>query len=125
MVSTTSVVGDRAKVALATDGVDFLVAFEEVRTPYRRVYLGRVSGAGAAIGNEFLIVDNVASTAFRVGVRVGADASAFVVTWTEGVTATPGMERVFYARVSPTGQVVRSMVRPAARSQRPRRLTSS
>jgi hypothetical protein len=155
VVVTTSVVGARSNVALSTDGVNFLMAFEEERSAGRRIYLSRISGAGvpldgaglasftntdavepalffdgnvyllvfrtvgqsrlygrlltrsgAPIGGDFLIAGFLGNDVYREGLRVGADAGAFVVTWTEGLYPMPGQERVLYARVSAAGQVV-------------------
>ena len=67
VLSTTSVIGDRANVALATDGVDFLVAFEKNKKHKpgnREPKLVTEARLGAA---------EVGST--RVGVAVSAEVS--------------------------------------------------
>jgi hypothetical protein len=101
--SISSAVGDQRAPALAFDGQNFLVVWQDSRTGSPRIHASRVTPAGVVMDANSLPLN--ASTAAQTWPAVAFDGQNFLVAW-QDFRAGGSNSNIHGTRVSPTGAVL-------------------
>jgi hypothetical protein len=109
-IAISTAAGGQRSSALASDGTNFLVVWEDWRSGNPQVYCARVSQTGTVLDPDGIAISTVGFNSFPA---VVFDSTNFLVAWSAG--------NIYGARVSPGGIVLDSggfAISPSADAQR-------
>lgn len=96
--------GNQTRPSVATNGTDYLVAWEDTRPGGPQVFAARVSGAGAVLDISGLSMGDIGATGDQLAPAVAWGGSSYLVVWAAKTTTGGGVVRG--ARVSSQGSVL-------------------
>jgi hypothetical protein len=101
MTATTSTVATRGPTAVASDGTDFLVVWQDMRNGNADIYGARVTADGKVLDPSGIAI--ATGTGSQVAPSIAFDGQGYLVVWGDDRNGTSD---IYGARVKTTGAVV-------------------